>query len=99
MDALAQVEGRHIELALWDTAGQEEYEILRPLSYPNTDVVLLCFSVDNRDSFENAMQKWIPEVRHFCPKTAILLVGTKVRQQNCSQRHYTYTYIENRVAK
>lgn len=72
------MEGRHIELALWDTAGQEEYEILRPLSYPNTDVVLLCFSIDNRDSFENAMQKWIPEVRHFCPRTAILLVGTKV---------------------
>ncbi len=39
-------EGEMVELALWDTAGQEEYDKLRPLSYPNTDAVLICFSVD-----------------------------------------------------
>lgn len=66
-----------MQMVLWDTAGQEDYELLRPLSYPNTDVLLLCFAVDNRDSYENIFQKWVPEVRHFCPKAPLLLVGTK----------------------
>jgi len=72
-----QVDGETVQFALWDTAGQEDYEQLRPLSYPNTDVIVICFSIDNRDSFANVSLKWIPEVRHFCPRTPIVLVGTK----------------------
>jgi Ras family protein A len=49
--------GRQVELALWDTAGQEEYDRLRPLSYPETDVVLICFSVVNGRSFYNVADK------------------------------------------
>lgn len=41
---------RQVELALWDTAGQEDYDRLRPLSYPDTDVILMCFSIDSPDS-------------------------------------------------
>ena len=52
-----------VELALWDTAGQEDYDRLRPLSYPDTDVILMCFSIDNPDSLENIPEKWTPEVR------------------------------------
>ena len=51
-----------VELALWDTAGQEDYDRLRPLSYPDTDVILMCFSIDNPDSLENIPEKWNPEV-------------------------------------
>ena len=49
-------------------AGQEDYDRLRPLSYPETDVVLMCFACDSPDSLENIPDKWIPEVRHFRPK-------------------------------
>lgn len=43
-----------MELALWDTAGQEDYDRLRPLSYPDTDVILMCFSIDSPDSLGKA---------------------------------------------
>merc|ERR1712137_1436949 len=67
-----------IELGLWDTAGQEEYDRLRPLSYANANVFLVCFSVTNPVSFENVTSKWYPEVIHFCPDVPQLLVGTKL---------------------
>lgn len=50
-------------LGLFDTAGQEDYDRLRPLSYPQTDVFLVCFSVTSPASFENVKEKWFPEVR------------------------------------
>lgn len=57
---------KQVELALWDTAGQEDYDRLRPLSYPDTNVILMCFSVDSPDSLENIPEKWTPEVRIYC---------------------------------
>lgn len=66
-----------MELALWDTAGQEDYDRLRLLSYPDTDVIVMCFSIDLPDSLENIQDKWIPEVKHFCPNVPIILVGNK----------------------
>ena len=71
-----------VELALWDTAGQEDYDRLRPLSYPDTDVILMCFSIDSPDSLENIPEKWTPEVRHFCPSVPIILVGNKKDTRN-----------------
>ena len=49
-------------LGLFDTAGQEDYDRLRPLSYPQTDVFLVCFSIVAPASFENVKEKWFPEV-------------------------------------
>ena len=45
--------GKHVELGLWDTAGQEDYDRLRPLSYPDTDVILICYDISNQDSCDN----------------------------------------------
>ncbi|ELR05780.1 hypothetical protein GMDG_01858 [Pseudogymnoascus destructans 20631-21] len=69
--------GKAVELALWDTAGQEEYDRLRPLSYPETDLLFVCFAIDCPNSLENVMDKWYPEVLHFCPYTPLVLVGLK----------------------
>lgn len=49
--------GKSVELALWDTAGQEDYDRLRPLSYPETDVVLICFAIDQPTSFSNIQDR------------------------------------------
>ena len=66
-----------LKIYLWDTAGQEDYDRLRPLSYSHTDVILICFSIDSPDSLENITEKWTPEVEHFCKKVPIILVGNK----------------------
>ncbi|RYP04604.1 hypothetical protein DL764_004341 [Monosporascus ibericus] len=72
-----QQSGKTVELALWDTAGQEEYDRLRPLSYPETDLIFVCFAIDCPNSLDNVLDKWYPEVLHFCPYTPLILVGLK----------------------
>lgn len=52
-----EVDSKHVELALWDTAGQEDYDRLRPLSYPDSHVILICFAVDSPDSLDNVQEK------------------------------------------
>jgi Ras-related C3 botulinum toxin substrate 1 len=51
------VDGKPISLGLWDTAGQEDYDRLRPLSYPQTDVFLVCFSIVSPPSYDNVLSK------------------------------------------
>ncbi|CAN1229679.1 Rac-like GTP-binding protein ARAC2 [Linum grandiflorum] len=72
------VDGSTVNLGLWDTAGQEDYNRLRPLSYRGADVFLLAFSLISRASYENIHKKWIPELRHYAPNVPIVLVGTKL---------------------
>jgi small GTP-binding protein len=64
-------------IQLWDTAGQEEMESVRQLSYSHTDVFLLCFSLADRPSFANVKEKWIPELKKSVKTAKFLLVGTK----------------------
>lgn len=49
--------GFEFEIGLWDTAGQEDYDRVRPLAYPDANVIMLCFSVDNPDSLDNVHAK------------------------------------------
>lgn len=76
--ANVSVDGQTVNLGLWDTAGQEDYNRLRPLSYRGADVFLLAFSLISRPSFENISKKWVPELRHYAPSVPIVLVGTKL---------------------
>jgi Ras family protein A len=71
------VDDRHVELALWDTAGQEDYDRLRPLSYPDSHVVAITFAVDSPDSLDNVCSKWISEFTYFCRGVPMVLVGLK----------------------
>jgi len=73
-----QFEGQDVKLSLWDTAGQEGYTKIRTLSYPKTDVFLLCFSVVNPASFVNVKDQWWKEIYQHCPTARVILVGTKI---------------------
>ena len=71
-------EEKPVSLGLWDTAGEEDYDRLRPLSYPQTDVFIICYSIVSPASLENVISKWEPEITHHCPSTPCILVGTKI---------------------
>ena len=75
-----------IALGLWDTAGSDEYDSLRPLSYPGTDIFLVCFSIVDPETLEHVKTKWITEIREHMEgaKPAILLLGTKLDQRSNS---------------
>lgn len=85
-----RVDGKAVQLALWDTAGQEEYERLRPLSYANSHVILIGFAIDVPDSLDNARTKWVEEVTKYCPNTPYLLIGLKkdLRVESSNRRKY-----------
>ncbi|CAL8068069.1 unnamed protein product [Calicophoron daubneyi] len=72
------VEGNSVPYELWDTGCQEDYSHLRPLSYTDTDIVILCFAVDNQRSFASIEHKWIEELNRLLPQARILLVGCKI---------------------
>jgi len=76
--ANVMVDAKAYNLGLWDTAGQEDYDRLRPLSYPQTDLFLVTFSINSLTSFENVKNKWIPELQHHAPGVPFILVGTKL---------------------
>jgi Rho family protein len=71
------IDNVHVELSLWDTAGQEEFDRLRSLSYDDTHAIMLCFSVDSPDSLENVESKWVGEITENCPGVRLVLVALK----------------------
>merc|ERR1719493_507701 len=64
-------------LDLWDTAGQENFDRLRPLSYKEVDAFLVCFNCVDSNSLDNVRFKWKPELEQYAPETPMILVGTK----------------------
>nr|XP_012423775.1 PREDICTED: rho-related GTP-binding protein RhoD isoform X1 [Odobenus rosmarus divergens] len=72
-----QMKGKPLNLQIWDTAGQVDYDRLRPLFYPDASVLLLCFDVTSPHSFDNISNRWYPEVNHFCKEVPIIVVGCK----------------------
>ncbi|CDQ58441.1 unnamed protein product [Oncorhynchus mykiss] len=58
-------------------AGSPYYDNVRPLSYPDSDAVLICFDISRPDTLDSVLKKWRVEIQEFCPNTKILLVGCK----------------------
>lgn len=93
-----EVNKKEFNLQLFDTAGQEEYDRLRVLSYPDTDIFIITFSVSDSVSFENVSTVWVPEIQHMCGKDAkFILVGNKTDLRGNGKKNKTQ--LENFVAK
>lgn len=80
-----EIDELQVTLVMSDTAGEEDYDRLRPLSYPNTDIVLICFSIDSPPSLYNARKKWAREIKHYLRHVPVILVGTKLDLRSDSE--------------
>lgn len=72
-----EIDTQRIELSLWDTSGSPYYDNVRPLSYPDSDAVLICFDISRPETLDSVLKKWKGEIQEFCPNTKMLLVGCK----------------------
>jgi len=91
-----QIQDQEYVIQLFDTAGQEDYDRLRLIAYPNTDVFLVCFSIINPDSYDNVREKWVPEIQKHCGQAPFLLVGT---QMDLRTDPATITNLEKKTKK
>ena len=76
--ATINVGGTSYMLELIDTAGQEDYDRLRPLSYNKADIFLVCYSVVNPASFTNVKETWVPELKEHAEHVPFLLVSIAI---------------------
>ncbi|KAH8892258.1 transforming protein RhoA [Thozetella sp. PMI_491] len=78
-----------IEFSMWDSQGKEDYEHLRPLLYPGTDVVLLVFDTTNRYSLNLIDKKWVSDVWHYMQGAQYILVGNKSDERDARENLMT----------
>ena len=94
LGAEVNVKGKKVDLGLWDTAGQEEFDNLRHLSYPETDVFLVAFSIGNKASFAHA-KSWHNDITeylaHESKKVFVFLIGLKSDQRSVLTKHQVIT--------
>ena len=89
-----EVGGYKTKMIIWDSSGLETYDHLRKLTYPDADVIIICFDLTNQASYENVSSVWIPELRGGIRQTTpIILVGTKSElRSEAGRRNKSFTY-------
>ncbi|XP_062859350.1 rho-related GTP-binding protein RhoN-like [Trichomycterus rosablanca] len=73
-----EIDKRRIELNMWDTSGSAYYDNVRPLAYPDSDAVLICFDISRPETMDSVLKKWQSETQEYCPNAKIVLVGCKL---------------------
>ena len=79
-----RIEGQTVTLNLWDTGGLDQYSSFRQITFPQTDIFIIAFSLVDRKSFYNVKEKWLPEIKKLCPSSDVpkILVGLKEDLRN-----------------
>uniref|UniRef100_A0A1A7WKW7 Rho family GTPase 2 n=1 Tax=Iconisemion striatum TaxID=60296 RepID=A0A1A7WKW7_9TELE len=73
-----EIDKHRIELNMWDTSGSSYYDNVRPLAYPDSDAVLICFDISRPETLDSVIKKWQGETQEFCPNAKVVLVGCKM---------------------
>ncbi|KAM6897851.1 rho-related GTP-binding protein RhoN-like [Xenentodon cancila] len=73
-----EIDKQRIELNMWDTSGSPYYDNVRPLAYPDSDAVLICFDISRPETMDSVAKKWQGETQEFCPNAKVVLVGCKL---------------------
>ncbi|XP_052346793.1 rho-related GTP-binding protein RhoN-like isoform X1 [Oncorhynchus keta] len=73
-----EIDKQRIELNMWDTSGSSYYDNVRPLAYPDSDAVLVCFDISRPETLDSVLKKWQGETQEFCPNAKVVLVGCKL---------------------
>lgn len=95
------MDGVQISLGLWDTAGNDNFKLIRPRSYQQADIVLICYSVANPNSMASVQNKWITEIREHLPKVPVLVVATQtdLREMGAYRGHCISAVEGRRMAR
>ena len=65
-------------VGIYDTSGQQDHDRLRVFSYRHSDVIIICFSMADRESFQNVEEFWMAEVKCYERlKMPRILIGTQ----------------------
>ncbi|XP_076857039.1 rho-related GTP-binding protein RhoN-like [Brachyhypopomus gauderio] len=73
-----EIDKQRIELNMWDTSGSSYYDNVRPLAYPDSDAVLICFDISRPETLDSVLKKWQGETLEYCPSAKVVLVGCKL---------------------
>jgi small GTP-binding protein len=94
-------DSKYYLLGLWDTSGKEEYDKIRPLSYQDSKIILINFDVMNKDSLLNIKEKWIPEIKFYCPNVPYIIVGNKIdlRDDKEFQKKFSKNFVSFKEGK
>jgi Ras-related C3 botulinum toxin substrate 1 len=87
VDRNFMVEDVQVNLQLLNTASHPDYKKLRPLSYVDTDLFILCFSLVSPSSLEAIQKEWVPEVKEHCPNVPYILVGLLSDARDSFEKH------------
>jgi Ras-related protein Rab-21 len=72
-----EVDEAKYRLAIWDTAGQEQYHALNSVYYRDAAGAILVYDITDRDSFAK-VKKWVDELKIYLPDdTPIAIAGNK----------------------
>ncbi|KAL4238223.1 hypothetical protein ACF0H5_002935 [Mactra antiquata] len=89
--ATVMLDEKPFHFSLFDTAGKEDYDRLRVISYMNCDIFLVCFSVISRESLDSVTSHWVPEINHYLPKTPFIVVATQTDMRNMTPINGVHT--------
>ncbi|OAG30767.1 Ras -like protein family, member A [Nematocida displodere] len=94
-----KVGGEEVVLTLWDTSGQDEYDALRPLSYSNSDLILICYSIEKKEMLSNIEEKWLSEIQNLCKNVPYFLIGLKSDIRDSAPAEKASSYVSTKEGK